>query len=96
MTSQLLPHILTSDKSFRQAVSDSNQKEGRILYKNELGGCIRRKKSLRKPHKNGNVPEFSKFSDVYFRESFGYLAELSKLLTERIALIKSKRFIFQV
>ena len=35
----------------------------------------------------GNVPEFSKFLDVYFRKSFGYLAELSKLLTERIALV---------
>ena len=35
----------------------------------------------------GNVPEFS---DVHFCESFGYLVELSKLLTERIALYKTK------
>ena len=33
-----------------------------------------------------NVPGISKFSDVHFCKSFGYLAIVSKLLTERSAL----------
>ena len=34
-----------------------------------------------------NVPEFLKFLDLHFHESFGILMELSKLLTERSPLI---------
>ena len=61
-----------------------------LIYRNSFGtfGTYQKWPTFGLSVSVESVPEFSKFLDVHFWESFGYLAELSKLLTERIALLK--------
>ena len=66
-----------------------NSKNSEILkYRNSFGtfGTYQKGTPVDKEVRKGNTPGFSKYWDVHFCKSFGYLAEQSKLLTERIAL----------